>query len=192
MPDFDRRRTKNQTIWAVEDVFSSDECVAMIAEIEAMGFEEALITTGRGMVMNKSVRNNDRVIFDDPERAKSLFERLRAHMPSAIDNWSLVGLNERFRAYRYDVGQRFRPHFDGAFLRTPDVEESAITMMIYLNDDYAGGSTNFLDYEEVVTPKAGKVLFFFHPVLHEGCAVLEGRKYVLRTDVMYRVNTSPT
>ena len=84
MPDFDRRRTKNQTIWAVEDVFSSDECVAMIAEIEAMGFEEALITTGRGMVMNKSVRNNDRVIFDDPERAKSLFERLRAHMPKAL------------------------------------------------------------------------------------------------------------
>lgn len=186
MPDFDRRRPKDQTIWAIEKVFSPEECQAMINEVEAMGFEEALITTGRGMVMNKGVRNNDRVIFDDALRAKTLFERLKHHMPPTIGDWSLIGLNERFRAYRYDVGQRFKPHFDGAFIREEDVEESAITMMIYLNDDYVGGATNFLDYNEVVIPIVGKVLFFFHPVLHEGCEIHQGRKYVLRTDVMYR------
>ena len=30
-----------------------------------------------------------------------------------------------------------------------------------------------------------QVLIFTHPVLHEGCAVTKGRKYCVRSDVMY-------
>jgi hypothetical protein len=186
MPDFDRRRPADQTIWTVDAVFSPDECAQMIASVEAMGFEEALITTGRGMVMNKSVRNNDRVIFDDAARANAVFARVKDHLLACIDDWDLCGLNERFRAYRYDPGQRFKPHFDGCFVREYEVEESAITMMIYLNDNFVGGATQFHDYEMLIRPTVGRVLFFFHPVLHEGCEVVSGRKYVLRTDVMYR------
>jgi prolyl 4-hydroxylase len=36
-----------------------------------------------------------------------------------------------------------------------------------------------------VTPEAGLALIFDHDLLHEGAAVLEGQKYVLRSDVMY-------
>ena len=36
-----------------------------------------------------------------------------------------------------------------------------------------------------VLPRTGSALIFTHPVLHEGCEVTRGRKYVLRTDVMY-------
>jgi len=37
-----------------------------------------------------------------------------------------------------------------------------------------------------VTPAAGKLLVFRHDILHQGAAVTSGRKYVLRSDVMYR------
>ena len=35
-------------------------------------------------------------------------------------------------------------------------------------------------------PEWGKALVFYHRQLHEGLPVVRGRKYVLRTDVMYR------
>jgi hypothetical protein len=36
-----------------------------------------------------------------------------------------------------------------------------------------------------VRPVRGTALVFRHRLLHEGAPVLTGRKYVLRTDVMY-------
>ena len=36
-----------------------------------------------------------------------------------------------------------------------------------------------------IVPKKGSALFFEHRMLHEGCAVTAGTKYVLRTDAMY-------
>ena len=58
-------------------------------------------------------------------------------------------------------------------------------------DDFTGGETTFYDAEDLtavrvsVRPQRGMALVFAHLQLHEGAAVVEGRKYVLRTDVMY-------
>jgi prolyl 4-hydroxylase len=57
--------------------------------------------------------------------------------------------------------------------------------MVYLNDDFAGGDTEFMDGPSV-RPQKGAALLFLHPVLHQGAPVRSGRKYVLRRDVMYR------
>jgi prolyl 4-hydroxylase len=192
---YDPRRTTREQIWTVEDFFTKDECHAVIARAEAIGFGDAPITTARGMVMNKETRNNERVMFDDVPLAASLFERARPHVPAEIRErhappeaapWVASGLNERLRVYRYHPGQRFRPHFDGSFLREEDVEESALTFMVYLDDDFVGGATAFLDDGIVIVPRTGMALFFFHPILHEGRTVERGVKHVLRTDVMYR------
>jgi hypothetical protein len=37
----------------------------------------------------------------------------------------------------------------------------------------------------VVTPAKGMALLFRHELFHEGSALAKGRKYVLRSDVMY-------
>ena len=64
-----------------------------------------------------------------------------------------------------------------------------MTFMVYLNDDFTGGETKFyLDTGAPrlsVRPERGAALVFVHRQLHEGAPVVEGRKYVLRTDVMY-------
>lgn len=51
MPEFDRRKPAHETIWTVVEVSFEHECAALIAEFERLGFEEALITTSRGMVI---------------------------------------------------------------------------------------------------------------------------------------------
>ncbi|WP_315705976.1 MULTISPECIES: hypothetical protein [unclassified Bradyrhizobium] len=38
----------------------------------------------------------------------------------------------------------------------------------------------------VITPEQGMALLFHHPIMHRGDPVTRGRKYVLRSDVMYR------
>ena len=181
-------------IGTIAGFFSADECDACIRLGEATGFEEAPITTSRGMIMMKDVRNNDRVMIDDPARALSLYQRLSPHLTPRFQNkWTPVGLNERLRLYRYDVGQQFDWHHDGYFQR-PNGERSFFTFMVYLNDDFDGGATSFSDDGFGfstggmirITPAKGMALLFHHPIRHRGDPVLRGRKYVLRTDVMYR------
>jgi predicted 2-oxoglutarate/Fe(II)-dependent dioxygenase YbiX len=174
----------NEDICTVTEFFTPDECDAYIQFAEVMGFTDAPITTALGPIMRKDVRNNTRVMIDDTERAEQLWQRSIDYVPDYMANWWAVGINERLRLYRYDVGQQFDWHSDGAFRRSIS-ERSRLTFMVYLNDDFEGGHTAFEDYSDVV-PKKGMALFFTHEICHKGQPVTKGRKYVLRSDVMYR------
>lgn len=173
-------------IWTVENFFTADECAEWIAFAESHGFDDAPISVGFGKEqVRKDVRNNSRVMVDDEDRAFVLWQKTREHLPRMIYQRVAVGLNERLRFYRYDPGQKFRYHFDGSFRRATG-EQSLLTFMIYLNEEFVGGETTFLNLEEtVVNPKTGMMLAFRHEILHEGAEVLSGRKYVLRSDVMF-------
>lgn len=170
----------------VHDVLSQAECRALVARIEALGPAFAPITTAAGFVVRPDVRNNDRVMFDDPALGALLFRRLRGAFPETWPGgWRAVGMNERFRCYRYHPGQRFAPHFDGAFVRHAR-ERSEVTVLVYLNGGCRGGETALCDYDLAIVPARGRALCFRHAILHEGREVESGVKYVLRTDVMYR------
>lgn len=76
-----------------------------------------------------------------------------------------------------------------------------MSMMIYLNDDFSGGQTGFLEKKPrtsgrsrkrnnrtrfQVEPRRGSAVVFDHLVLHEGIEVSEGVKYAVRTDVIFQ------
>ncbi len=169
--------------FALTDFLSRDECHSLIQRAENQGFDDAPINTSSGEIVTSDVRNNARVLADDPELAEALWERCKGYVAATLGGWTAIGLNERFRFYRYDQYQVFRWHSDGRFARN-EREESRYTFMIYLNDDYEGGHTDFRSFK--VYPTQGMALCFHHPLSHEGAIVSRGRKYVLRTDVMYR------
>jgi predicted 2-oxoglutarate/Fe(II)-dependent dioxygenase YbiX len=180
------RQLDGDRIFVIDDFFTPEECAEAIARSERAGYKDAPLTTAFGPVMDRNVRNNARVMIDDHAYAAMLWDRLRPYVPTPMGNWDAIGLNERFRYYRYDIGERFAPHFDGAFQRSTE-EVSALTFMLYLNDGFEGGQTIFSWTKEplIVQPTAGMALLFRHRQLHEGAAVTRGRKYVLRSDVMY-------
>lgn len=98
---------------------------------------------------------------------------------------------------RYFQGGHFAGHRDGVFRRN-DSERSILTFMIYLNSeskDFEGGTTNFLDEKtkEIqyrVVPKTGMAIIFDHQLFHEGDSVKSGKKYIMRSDIVYtRTNT---
>lgn len=171
-------------LWRVEAVYSPEECAAWIERIEAA---DPQIATN-----NPMYRDQDRVMFDDPEAARALFQRLEEHLPERIGDLRRVGLNERLRCYRYAPGQRFLEHMDHWYQPT-GTRITLLTVLVYLNDSrpgdpggFEGGETRFSEQlEETLVPEGGLVAVFQHKIRHEGCPVTRGTKYLIRTDVLY-------
>ncbi|MEZ5425846.1 MAG: 2OG-Fe(II) oxygenase [Pyrinomonadaceae bacterium] len=173
-------------IFEIDEILNPEECSNWIERIQRAGPEPAPINTPGGTRIVDQIRNNRRVIFDNPEWAEDLFQRVKEQVPREIHGRKLSGINERLRCYEYLPGQRFAPHSDGAFVRD-ETEQSFYTYIIYLNEGFSGGETCFLVQPEIlIQPKIGSGLFFQHPIIHEGVEVITGAKYVVRTDLMYR------
>jgi predicted 2-oxoglutarate/Fe(II)-dependent dioxygenase YbiX len=174
-------------LFVIPQFLTPEECDAFIERSEQLGYTDAPLNTPFGPLLRKDVRDNERLLLDDPELAAAWWGRAKGLLVEEWCGWKVVGLNARFRFYRYGPGQRFAPHTDGCF-RRDNGDESQFTFLVYLNDGFEGGATAFHESRAslLVTPERGKALVFDHRQLHEGLPVVRGRKYVLRTDVMYR------
>jgi len=170
------------SIFTIADTLTHSECRELIAFADSRGYDAATITAFDGPRLDKETRNNDRVIVDDVELAARLWRQVGSFMPTMRLGRQVRGLNERFRFYRYTPGQKFAWHADASFVRA-NGETSLLTFMIYLNEGYRGGATRFDSL--AVQGRQGHALVFEHGLIHEGEAVIEGVKYVLRSDVMY-------
>ena len=117
----------------------------------------------------------------------------------------------RWRFYKYNAGDIFRPHTDGSWPGSGIADGrlvhdifgdrwSMLTWVLYLNDDFEGGGTRFMLPDGVfnqytvhqVPATRGSVLCFYHgehPLspLHEGEMVTVGTKYIVRSDVLYKL-----
>lgn len=166
-------------------------CTQLLADLERRGFDATAERYPR------DYRSNDRLVFDDPALAASLFELLAPRLPAELvvdgARWQLCGFNPRFRACRYHDGQAFCIHRDGPHVPAEDLR-SHLTVQLYLDDDpaRAGGRTRFYADPQgsqlwaAITPKRGAAIVFDHRAWHDGEAVTAGIKHVLRTDAMYR------
>lgn len=174
-----------ESIFVIHGLLSSLECEELIARSEALGYEAAAV----GDESLPQLRNNGRAFLEDAALAAELRRRASPFVPQWIDGAEVCGLHERFRFYRYESAEQFQVHMDGS-VRRGETEQSRLTFMVYLSAVEEGGETNFYGTGGVVQlavrPAPGKALVFDHRRLHEGAAVRKGRKYVLRTDVMYR------
>jgi prolyl 4-hydroxylase len=171
------RFEKEAHLWTVDDVYSGQECEEIVAYIEKSAPALASANTG--------YRNQDRLMVDDSQTADDLFERLKPHLPASIGPFSLVGLNNRLRYYRYSEGQQFTPHMDHWY--RPSANRITLhTVLIYFNGDFDGGETRFTEQvDELIVPRTGLAAIFQHKIRHEGCPVRSGVKYAMRTDVVY-------
>jgi hypothetical protein len=177
-------------VFVIHDFLSGEECAALIQRSESLAYERATVAN----MVFEDVRNNERVLLDDAALAADMFHRAKDYLPADFEGHRLAGFNERWRFYRYQPGQTFKPHRDGSYMRVEPRGASELTFMIYLNDAMTGGETRFFAGMEqaflghpylCVEPKKGMALVFVHTIWHEGAVVQGGQKYVLRTDVMY-------
>ncbi len=136
------------------NVLSPDECRRLIDLSEQLGYlEDAAVSLPR------EVRHNDNVVWvTDAQTDAILWQRVAAQAASDLSIFEgrrPLGLNARFRFYRYSTGDYFKYHSDGAWpgSRVFDGElvtnaypdrYSLMTFLVFLNDDFEGGATRFL------------------------------------------------
>lgn len=172
--------------WIVDDVLSQPECDALLERTREGPWLAATVNRAEGRAVDRSIRNNHLALVDDADLCARLFERLQPALPERLMGMRLSSIKARMRCYRYEPGEQFGPHGDQSYPGGPG-ERSLLTLMVYLNDDFEGGRTAFLEPEPlVIEPRRGRALLFQHMLMHEGRAVSAGVKYVLRSDVFYR------
>jgi hypothetical protein len=186
----------------VTNVLSAAECQEWIAFAESKGFAPASLLADQKT--KNPHRSNDRALIFDAKRAALLFERLRAFLPqtfASIDGqqrplqWKLFGLNDRLSFLRYMTDEHYGKHVDVPHEDEATGRRSFVTVQLYLNDGFDGGTTRFVqesgfrnidDRKHLdVVPQTGAALLFEHELTHQGMPVTRGAKYTVRVDAMY-------
>ncbi|XP_062595892.1 uncharacterized protein LOC134257266 [Saccostrea cucullata] len=184
--------SKGKLAFVLHNVFTEEECNKYIIDSEKRGYELATCNVGSGrQVQATDVRNSSRNSWVSKEEAGRILRRIKKFLPAEWKGRKLVEIDDRLRFLRYDPGEYFKPHFDGS-CKKDNGTKSYLTVQMYLNQGFEGGSTTFLNsYSEKkdgrveVVPKTGSVLIFQHDILHEGSELIKDRKYAIRTNVMY-------
>ena len=127
-----------------------------------------------------------RSLFHNPGLAQEIHKRVRDLLPSG------QYVSERFRFSHYRPGGLFSLHQDGVHQDPKTGDRSVKTLSVFLNDDYEGGETEFFEGNNLTSaesvflgvPETGKAILFPREVYHRGNKVVNGDKYLLRTDIM--------
>lgn len=135
-------------------LFTAAEC-RYLAEAAAPMFEPAMTVDERtGRQFLNPVRTSDTAVFPwvaENPAVHALNRRLAA--ASGTD----PAQGEPLQVLRYAPGQQYRPHIDAI----PGMENQRIlTALVYLNDDFEGGETQFLEAGLSVRARRGDALLF--------------------------------
>jgi len=199
------------------NVLSREECDRLVELTESLGYlEDAAVSLPR------SVRHNHNITWiADDETNGVIWNRcqpLMRDLAALFSGKQALGLNSRFRFYRYNQGDFFSAHTDGSWPGTRVINGklidnayldrwSQLSFLLFLSDGYEGGATRFhlkhgntaqvvssADEESFVdirTPIGGVLCFPHgtHPrhCLHSSERITSGRKYIIRSDVLFEL-----
>lgn len=136
------------------NVLSKDECENLISISEQLGFlPDAAVSLPR------SVRHNDSLTWIVDEQTDGIIWQRIAHLmddrQAIFSGSKALGLNARFRFYRYNADDYFKPHSDGSWPGSRIIDNellanaypdrfSQMTFLILLSEDFQGGETRFM------------------------------------------------
>ncbi|PRP79240.1 hypothetical protein PROFUN_13033 [Planoprotostelium fungivorum] len=196
-----------QGAFLLTNVLTPEECKQIVACGEAVEFIPDQASGGSATELESVLAHNFYWLADTPF-LETMYHRVKKCLPQQIHGGEVMGINARFRVYRYVPGAVYRPHIDGAWppsgldaegryvydTSSPDAPIwSRLTFLVYLNDEFDQGCTTFfvpstqvgtMDARPV-KPRQGCALVFPHgdthgSLLHEGSPVgAGGGKYVL-------------
>ena len=189
-------------VFQLHNVLSPAECRQFRLITDTLGYH-----TDAPVSLPHSVRHmaNLNWVVDD-QICEAVFARCQPQLTDHIGGAPSLGLNARFRFYRYQAGDYFKPHTDGSWPGSRAVDGclqadafgdrwSQLTFLLFLSDDFEGGHTRF--YPDGLEGEAfpgrtplGSALCFPHgghpqQSIHAGETVRRGIKYIIRTEILY-------
>jgi prolyl 4-hydroxylase len=151
-----------------------------------------IVDARTGEVRADPMRNSSHVTLN-PRQHDHVLEALERCISRVSGIPALNG--EFLQILRYRPGEEFRPHVDyfnergaGAYQSLADGGQRAQTVLMYLNEDYTGGSTYFPELGLNIQGRRGDMLHFHNlgadglghrDSLHAGMRVMTGEKWLL-------------
>lgn len=173
-----------------ENVLTSDECEALIAEAQPRLRRAGVVDSERGGSKIDERRTSELAVVQ--RGASPLVTRIDARI-AAITGVPLAQ-GEPLQVMRYGVGAEYKPHYDYFDLGRPGQAanlrnggQRIASLVIYLNDVEAGGETTFPRCGLAVGPRKGSAVFFAYtdaqsrtdPMsFHAGAPVTRGEKWI--------------
>jgi len=140
------------------NVLTAEECEALINITETLGYlPDAAVSLPREVRHNHNLtwvvdEMTDQLIW---QRCAQLFKASYSPVNENLyEGLEAVGLNARFRFYRYEEGDYFKFHTDGAWPGSRVIDQklvanaypdrySEMTFLVLLSEDFDGGATRF-------------------------------------------------
>lgn len=174
-----------------DDVFSADECDRVIEMAQDRLQPSATIDPATGEFEQAESRTSESCMFRVSEN--SFVDRLDRRI-SALMNWPMER-GEGLQVVHYKTGGQYMPHFDyfpptdpGCIPHLIGGGQRTATLIVYLNDVEAGGSTFFSRAGISFSPRRGQALYFRYfndrgqldpATEHAGQPVRSGEKWII-------------
>jgi hypothetical protein len=119
--------------------------------------------------------------YPEPSKIYSKYvEFLPEYVNSSLETYFENGFSIDAKLSKYDINDEYFWHSDA--LQKSNINSTwhrIFSSITYLNDDYEGGETEFLDL--IIKPQTGKTVVFpsNYCFVHRGRPVLSGTKYIL-------------
>lgn len=167
----------------IPHAFTDAECDTLMQDCERRGMSSSLVIneTNGNYDKDANQRNSKTTWLHDTEH------ELAAKMSILCER--LTGIprtnQEKLQVVCYDVGGKFNTHFDAQY--NSGAATRVITCLVYLNDDFEGGETEFVNVGVRIKPEKGKMLVFRSldgdgkidkQSAHCGHAVVGGHKWI--------------
>ena len=174
---------ERHTILEVPNAASHKECLEIIDTISNDHVWEATVGADHERKLDTEIRKASVVASKDPALIRKMFERLirqyvQPHFGVIISAYSFP------QFLKYTTDGKYEPHVDGhTRLDGKDLKfhDRDITVLLYLNEDFTGGTLGLPNHARVVHPREGSLVSF--PAgphfLHSANPVKSGYRYAL-------------
>lgn len=183
-------RLKRPDLAVFENLLHPEECDELVAMSRDKLKHSTAVDKKTGKAEVIAERTSYGAFFNRGENP--LVQRLEERL-ARLMNWPIEN-GEGLQILRYLPGGEYRPHFDyfppadqGSAGHLSQAGQRVATLIMYLNDVEAGGSTGFPDVGLTVTPRKGNAVYFAYtgpagevdPMsLHSGDPVEAGEKWI--------------
>jgi len=178
----------------IRRLYSAAECDFLIRAAEPWLTPSLVVDPQSGQMVQNPVRTSDAMAF--PWIAESpAIHALNRRLAAATGTEPAQG--EPLQVLRYRPGQQYRPHLDAV---SGDPNQRILTALVYLNDGYEGGETQFPRSGLTFSGAKGDALIFANALpdgrgdpeaLHAGLPVRSGEKYLASRWIRARAFSVP-
>jgi prolyl 4-hydroxylase len=182
---------KDYSVSELKNFLTPTECDRLCELARQKGLENSRVYGGGGEQLDWTTRISQQAWLDDSDDpvVASLSQKVAALVNLPVNN------QESLQVARYLPGGKFEPHYDACDDHNDDCSgmngrsgPRYATVLVYLNDNYTGGTTSFPKLGITVHPEKGKAILFYDvdpttlqildKSFHSGDPLINGEKWI--------------